>query len=137
MKINGKQFRTIWFDSENKRKINIIDQRHLPHEFIIEPLETLEQACTAISEMHVRGAGLIGATAGFGMYLASLQAPEDNFSDYMTNAGKQLSNTRPTARNLNWAVERQLKEISENLDIEIIFKASFDKANRTSIDSYR
>ena len=51
--------------------IEIIDQRHLPHKFVIEQLTTVDEFAVAIKDMHVRGAGLIGATAGFGMYVAA------------------------------------------------------------------
>ena len=61
---------------------------------------------TAIRDMHVRGAGLIGATAGFGMYLAALQAPDADFTAYMENFAERLGNSRPTARNLIWAIDR-------------------------------
>ena len=68
---------------------------------------------TAIREMHVRGAGLIGASAGYGMYLAALEAArQDSFDKYMTGAAAQLKATRPTAVNLSWAIERQLQNIA-------------------------
>lgn len=109
MNIDGKHYRTIWPDPEDNCIICIIDQRKLPHEFIVEQLHNVEQATIAIKDMHVRGAGLIGATAGFGMYLASLQAPNDSFSNFMEKAGNRLNNSRPTARNLKWAVDRILQ----------------------------
>src|SRR5262249_57445513 len=68
---------------------------------------------TAIREMHVRGAGLIGASAGYGMYLAALEASrQDSFDEHMTGAAVQLKATRPTAVNLSWAIERQLQNIA-------------------------
>ena len=60
MKINGKAFRTIWFDNNN---IKIIDQTKLPHQFIIKELNTIKDSINAIKTMQVRGAPLIGATA--------------------------------------------------------------------------
>jgi len=112
MRIHGKPYRTIWPAEENSSVVRIIDQRHLPHHFVIEELHTLAQACTAIREMHVRGAGLIGATAAFGMYLATLAAPETSFSEYLQDSAAQLMRTRPTASNLSWAVNRQLAALS-------------------------
>ncbi len=112
MHINKKHYRTIWSPSNQKDIVHIIDQRHLPHRFITEELKTLDDAITAIRDMHVRGAGLIGATAGFGMYLASLSAPEHSFSEEMTLAGKLLCQSRPTAKNLSWAVNRVLTSIA-------------------------
>lgn len=113
MNFNGSHYRTIWPDPQNNRQICIIDQRKLPHDFVIETLTTTDEVVTAIREMHVRGAGLIGATAGFGMYLAALEAPEAGFSEFMTLAGKKLGESRPTARNLLWAVERVLAAITK------------------------
>jgi methylthioribose-1-phosphate isomerase len=113
MNINGHHFRTIWPDPKDARNICIIDQRHLPHHCIIETLSCLDDAVTAIKEMHVRGAGLIGATAGFGMYLAALGAPDQDVDKVLEKAAFQLNNSRPTARNLGWAVERILAKVKK------------------------
>src|SRR5262245_40371785 len=68
---------------------------------------------TAIREMHVRGAGLIGASAGYGMYLAALEAAQkDSFDKHMAFAAAQLRATRPTAVNLSWAITRQLQTVA-------------------------
>ena len=115
MKVDGKYFRTIWIEGE---KVKIIDQRWLPHKFIIEDLTTTDQVAVSIKDMHVRGAGLIGATAGFGIFLAALEAPKNNFDEYIKAAGEKLKATRPTAVNLAWAVERQLKELSKGNSAE-------------------
>ncbi len=106
MKVNETHYRTIWPKPDNKECVCIIDQRHLPHKFIIEELTTLEQATRAIKDMHVRGAGLIGATAGFGMYLAAVTARSTDIDNELILAGDRLNNSRPTAKNLSWAVER-------------------------------
>jgi methylthioribose-1-phosphate isomerase len=95
--------------------VQLIDQRFLPHEFVIEEVRSVEQMATAIREMHVRGAGLIGASAGYGMYLAALEAARagrDSFDEHMTGAAAQLRATRPTAVNLSWAIERQSQNIA-------------------------
>ena len=113
MKVGGKHFRTIWRKPDNERVVQLIDQRFLPHDFVIEEVRSVEQMATAIREMHVRGAGLIGASGGYGMYLAALEAARrDSFDEYMTGAAAQLSATRPTAVNLSWATERQLQNIA-------------------------
>jgi len=92
--------------------VQLIDQRFLPHEFVIEQIRNVEQMAAAIREMHVRGAGLIGASAGYGMYLAALEAArQDSFDEQMAGAATQLRATRPTAVNLSWAIERQLQKI--------------------------
>ncbi len=129
MNIKGKHYRTIWVKKNDKRVIQIIDQRSLPHKFVVENLKFVEDAAQAIKDMHVRGAGLIGATAGYGMYLASLQAPKNNFNAFMARAGKQLKNTRPTAVNLAWAVDRQLNAIKQSKNIADKIKIAFETAN--------
>ena len=113
MKVGGQHFRTIWLKPESNRVVQLIDQRFLPHQFVIEDVATVEQMATAIREMHVRGAGLIGASAGYGMYLATMEAATSaSFDQHLTQAAAQLSSTRPTAVNLAWAIERQLTGIA-------------------------
>lgn len=107
MNVDGKHYRTIWLKDVDARCVQIIDQRFLPHEFVVEELTTVAQVAAAIQEMHVRGAGLIGATAAFGMYLATLEGS----GDFLTKSAEELKATRPTAVNLAWAVDRQVKAI--------------------------
>ena len=111
MNVNGTPFRTIWFNS-SERVVQVIDQRRLPHEFVIESIGTVKQMATAIRDMQVRGAGLIGAAAGFGMYLAALEADDaSDFEKALSLSAESLLATRPTAVNLAWAVERQFQAI--------------------------
>ncbi|HID52259.1 MAG TPA: S-methyl-5-thioribose-1-phosphate isomerase [Anaerolineae bacterium] len=112
MNVYGKHYRTIWMKENDPAVVQIIDQRHLPHKFVVEDLTTVDEVARAIKDMHVRGAGLIGATAGYGMYIAALHAPEDSFMEALAAAGEQLKATRPTAVNLAWAVDRQLQTVS-------------------------
>jgi len=112
VKVGDKHFRTIWRKRDDERVVQLIDQRFLPHDFVIEEVRTIDQMAMAIREMHVRGAGLIGASAGYGMYLATLEAAtRDSFDDHMADAAAQLRATRPTAVNLSWAIQRQLQNI--------------------------
>ncbi len=116
MNVDGEHFRTIWIKKGDSGTVQIIDQRHLPHDFIIEDLTSVDQMATAIRDMHVRGAGLIGASAGYGMYLAALTAPKASMSEFMAfvrQSGEKLKATRPTAVNLEWAVNRQLLALSQ------------------------
>jgi len=129
MNVNGKHYRTIWIKPENNKVVQIIDQRYLPHEFIIEDLKNVDDVARAIKDMHVRGAGLIGATAGYGMYIASLKSPNNNFDSYLIEAGKKLKFARPTAVNLEWAVDRQLKEINNKTNIKDKIITAFKIAN--------
>ena len=114
MKVFGKHYRTIWIKENDPHVVQIIDQRHLPHKFVIEDLATVDEVAQAIQEMRVRGAGLIGATAGYGMYIAAINAPgtsEKAFMNALVADGEKLKVTRPTAVNLEWAVNRQLEAI--------------------------
>ncbi|MCR9289739.1 MAG: S-methyl-5-thioribose-1-phosphate isomerase [Bacteroidetes bacterium] len=121
MNINGKAFRTIWVNPEDPQIIQIIDQRWLPHKLVIEDLKTLEDVTIAIRDMHLRGAPLIGSAAAFGMYIAALEAPEKNPHEYLNNACRELKNTRPTAVNLAYAVDKSwnaIQPINSKTEIE-------------------
>jgi methylthioribose-1-phosphate isomerase len=113
VKVGGRHFRTIWLKPEDQTVVQLIDQRFLPHRFVIEEVSSIEQMATAIRDMHIRGAGLIGASAGYGMYLAANEAVSRNsFDEHMAQAAAQLKATRPTAVNLSWAIERQLRHVA-------------------------
>ena len=114
MKVNGKPCRTIWIAPHNACCVQIIDQRWLPHRFVVEDITSVADMATAIRDMHVRGAGLIGAAAGYGIYLAALEAPQRSAADFMAaleRAAQSLQATRPTAVNLEWALARQLQAL--------------------------
>lgn len=102
MKVNGQHYRTIW-TADDDRTVQIIDQTLLPHQFEITDLTTMVEAATAISDMLVRGAPLIGATAAYGFALAMREDPSD---DNIQNAYDHLYAARPTAVNLRWAVDK-------------------------------
>ena len=108
MKIEGKEYRTIWFD-EKSGSVKIIDQTKLPHQFIIKDLKTTKDAIDAIKNMEVRGAPLIGATAAYGLVLSII---ENNDQTFLKKSSENLINSRPTAINLKWAVDRMMKKIS-------------------------
>ena len=101
MKVDGKHFRTIWLEGDGAT-VGAIDQRRLPHEFVIARLQTCEDAADAIRSMLVRGAPLIGATAAYGMALAMREDASDAGLD---RACARLIATRPTAINLKWALD--------------------------------
>jgi methylthioribose-1-phosphate isomerase len=86
--------------------VYMINQNLLPFEFKIYIAKNYQETCVAIKTMIVRGAGAIGAAAGFAMAQAYLEAPASGFEDFIVKAKKQIEETRPTARNLFYAVER-------------------------------
>ena len=116
MKIEGKEYRTIWFDEKNQ-VVKIIDQTKLPHQFIIKDLKTVKDSINAIKTMEVRGAPLIGATAAYGLVLAIM---ENNDQSFLKKSGEDLIKSRPTAINLKWAVDRMMKKLSGANSNEIL-----------------
>ncbi len=103
MKVNGKEYRTIWMEASS---VYMIDQNKLPFQFEIHESKTCFETCFAITTMIMRGAGAIGAAAGFAMAQAYLEAPEAGRQDYIDNARMEIEATRPTARNLFYAVKK-------------------------------
>lgn len=95
--------RSLRYDAE-RDSVWIIDQTQLPHVLLERELNTLEDACEAIEAMWVRGAPLIGVTAAFGLYL-SLRCGEVSTQE-MNAAVQRLAQTRPTAVNLQWALDK-------------------------------
>jgi len=116
MKINGKAFRTIWFD-EKDLVVKIIDQTKLPHKFEIKNLKTVKDVINAIKTMEVRGAPLIGATAAYGVVLAIMKKNDPQF---IKTSCENLIKSRPTAINLKWAVNRMLKKLSAASHNEVL-----------------
>ena len=113
MKVDGTDYRTIWVSPDSESSVEIIDQRQLPHRFVTVSLEDVDTAYRAIKDMLVRGAGLIGATAGYGMYLAALRAEDKRILEELEKAGSRLKSARPTARNLGWVVDRVLAAVAQ------------------------
>ncbi|KIZ45867.1 MULTISPECIES: S-methyl-5-thioribose-1-phosphate isomerase [Rhodopseudomonas] len=101
MKVDGKHIRSIWLEPDGVT-VAAIDQRRLPHEFVVAKLATCADAAEAIRAMLVRGAPLIGATAAYGMALAMREDASDAALD---RAYDTLLATRPTAINLKWALD--------------------------------
>ena len=129
MKVNGQHYRTIWVSEEDSSCIMIIDQRKLPHHFVVEEIRTVTEMVTAIKDMHLRGAGLIGAAAGFGIYLAAVNAsPDEAIQEVIQTAGHQLMATRPTAINLAWAVHRQWEKLKAENNREVIIQKALETA---------
>ena len=114
MKIDGKEYQTIWFENN---VVKIINQTKLPHQFIIKDLKTVKDTINAIKIMEVRGAPLIGATAAYGLVLAIL---ENNDQSFLKKSAEHLIRSRPTAINLKWAVDRMMNKLS-GINSEKIF----------------
>ena len=101
MKVGDRHYRTIWLN-EDGWSVDIIDQRRLPHEFRVETVRDTTEIATAIRDMWVRGAPLIGVAAAYGVALQMRADPSDASLD---EAWERLHETRPTAINLRWALD--------------------------------
>ena len=108
MKVDGRPFRSIWLEPDGW-SVGAIDQRRLPHEFVVARLTDLETAADAISSMLVRGAPLIGATAAYGVALAMRV---DSSDGALPVAYQRLIETRPTAINLKWALDEMQRVLA-------------------------
>jgi methylthioribose-1-phosphate isomerase len=114
MKANNIDYQSIWVDQQDNSVIKVIDQQKLPFAFEIKELRSVEDIYNAISDMTVRGAPLIGATAAFGMYLSTLEITSSTvIREHLANAARYLISSRPTAVNLSWAVDYVLKRIEK------------------------
>ena len=120
MKRKGEDFRTIWLKPGDPGTVQIIDQRKLPHDFQIRDLQSYQDGIHAIQEMLVRGAPLIGATAAWSLYLAGLRASASNRQSTVQQAAIEIGATRPTAVNLQWAIDRVLAAIVDTDDDDIV-----------------
>ncbi len=123
MRIGGEAFTTIW-PSDDGTSVNVIDQTRLPHRFELVSITTVTEAARAIRDMQVRGAPLIGVTAAYGLALAMRDDPSD---ENLKHASAALAATRPTAVNLQWALQAMSRLLAP-LPPSLRFKAAFNHA---------
>lgn len=128
MLVNGTHYRTVWMEGSTVRMIN---QHLIPHRFEIIGLATHRDTAEAIKTMVVRGAGAIGAAAGYGMAQVALEAPDGpGFGDYVAVGAQTLRQTRPTAQDLFYAVERVQKAIVSAASVPAARQAAVEAAQR-------
>lgn len=113
MKVNGKDYRTVWMEGN---EVKLINQLLLPHKFEVYTCKNHSETAEAIKSMIVRGAGAIGATAAYGVAQACLESKENNFLDYIKNAAETIRKTRPTAQNLFAGIDFVYNEIKNNFN---------------------
>jgi methylthioribose-1-phosphate isomerase len=119
MNVHGKHYQTIWLKPDDPDIVQTIDQRALPHRFVIVDLKNYQHGCFAIKNMVVRGAPLIGATAAWSLYLATLECRNTRYAhEFMARAAQEILGSRPTAVNLEWAVNRMLAALDARQDAE-------------------
>ncbi len=129
MKIGNQNYQTIWLHETDPSIVCVIDQKKLPFLFEIKNLYSVDDIYSAIEDMTVRGAPLIGAAGAFGIYLATLEiTSRTNIHEHLSNAARYLISCRPTAVNLSWAVNYSLEKLLNNLSSrslpEIALKAA-------------
>jgi methylthioribose-1-phosphate isomerase len=118
MKTGESGYRSIWTNEAEPRSVSVIDQRRLPFSYEVLTLRSAGDVCEAIGSMAVRGAPLIGAVAGWGVYLSFLEhAGRNDFYDLVMNDAYRLKAARPTAVNLAWAVDRMTEVLKRDPDI--------------------
>jgi methylthioribose-1-phosphate isomerase len=119
-------FRTIWTTAQ--RDVEVIDQRQLPHAYVVVQLLTYKDADLAIRNMTVRGAPLIGATAAYGVFLAVREMiKEGHDGAFLDEAFSTLRASRPTAVNLFWALDRMRTALDHATDF---LEAAWTEAGR-------
>ena len=126
MLINNKEYRSIWL-SEDKKFVQIIDQRYLPFEFKIENIKKVSDMAKAIKDMHLRGAPLIGIAAAYALVL-SIKRIETNLKKQFYNAYERLNKTRPTAVNLFFALNLMKNEFEKNVEEKDPYESLLTKA---------
>ena len=129
MLVNNKNYQSIWLDESDPSIVKVIDQQRLPFFFEIRDLCSVEDVYTAIKEMTVRGAPLIGAAGAFGIYLATLEiGPAGNQRTHLENAARYLVSCRPTAVNLSMAVNFVMSKLNFNAPARILSDTALSAA---------
>ncbi|MFZ5943771.1 MAG: S-methyl-5-thioribose-1-phosphate isomerase [Bacillota bacterium] len=103
-------------------KLSLLDQSRLP--IYVEYVQCEDYRCVAqgIRNMKVRGAPAIGVAAAYGVVLAAHEYrnfPAQEFHSNIKQAVEELRQTRPTAVNLFWALDRMVGVLDKNLTLEI------------------
>lgn len=136
MKIKGIPYQSIWLKENDANTVQIIDQRWLPHEFVIEDISSSQDMGRAIKEMHLRGAPCIGAAAAYGMYLAALEAPKGDVKAYLNKSAEYLKKTRPTAVDLFNVINKTLELLAvadtKEAAIDICLKNAKDSCEESA-----
>ena len=138
MKVNEKYYKTVWYSRE-ENVVYMIDQTKLPFSFEVVALRDYRETADAIKTMVVRGAGAIGATAGFAMAQAFVKNINNTNSDFLLRAKNDISDTRPTAVNLFYAVDKVYAAglISVEKAVEAAFEIALeDESNCRKIGEF-
>ena len=127
MNVRGTPYRTVWLEG---RTVRLIDQRVLPHAFEILGCPTFRETAQAIQTMAVRGAGAIGAAAGYAVAQAALEAADGALVPFVQHAAQVIRATRPTAHDLFYAVEQVQRAVEGAPTAEAARAAAVARAGR-------
>lgn len=130
MRVNGKNYHTIWVHPDDNRIIQVIDQRLLPFEFRIVDLATPLDAFEAIRNMTVRGAPLIGVTGAYGIYLGLVNSDQSGWKENMEANAVYLKSARPTAVNLALLIDEMLDLLAGCTSLEEACERALISANK-------
>lgn len=129
MLVGDKNYQSIWLDESDPTIIRVIDQQKLPFFFEIRELRSVDDVYSAIRDMTIRGAPLIGAAGAFGIYLATLEInPATNIRLHLENAARYLISCRPTAVNLSWAINNVMKKLDYNFSVKSLSETALNAA---------
>jgi methylthioribose-1-phosphate isomerase len=126
MLVNGKHYLTVWMENG---VVNMIDQNKLPFSFAVMQCKSWQETAGTIRNMNVRGAGAIGAAAGFAMAQAYIQASGSNKEKHLFEAKKHIGATRPTARDLFYATQKVYEAGSTEQAIETAQQLAAENRN--------
>jgi methylthioribose-1-phosphate isomerase len=116
MLVNEIHYRAIWVD-DDKKSVNIINQTLLPFNFVIENIDNYSELVSAIKDMRLRGAPLIGVAAAYSMWLAVIESQHrKDRRQFIDNAFNEIISSRPTAVNLMFASRMMKQIVDENWD---------------------
>jgi methylthioribose-1-phosphate isomerase len=109
--VNGK-YKALWINDD--KYLEVIDQTKLPFEYKTKVLKTTNEVVNSIKDMTIRGAGVIGSVAAFGIYIASREV---NSFEKLKEKAKLIRESRPTAVNLMWAVDKMMNSLENSSNL--------------------
>lgn len=119
-----------WVGDAARGHLRLLDQTRLPGEVCYIDCTDAEMVHSAIRRLVVRGAPAIGVAAGYGMVLAARYIPDGDFITGVEAAGEYLKGSRPTAVNLEWAVQRLYRRAQRTISdqTDLIREAMLEEA---------
>ena len=142
MLVNGKKYRTIWLNKQNKEVVCAINQNKLPFRFEIVNIKSSQGMFSAIKNMTVRGAPLIGAAGAYGVYLSLLEAKRKykkpfDVDKYVLETCELINSARPTAVNLKWAVTKTLEKVLKQKTVSAKINSALNTASQICDEDVR